>query len=178
MRKLPLLLIVLAIGLLYAQPALAQGGGIRAQGVYIGAAAGGGWLKTADGEFDDVDVAYKFIGGYRARHFAIEIDYRSLGSVSGALEGLQSKTTGYQPSALLMLPLGPVDIYGRGGAFFWKNKVSVGDISAEIDGTAFGFGGGLALRVGSFSLRAEYEKELIEELNNPWLATLGFTIAF
>lgn len=179
MRRFVLSLVVVATGLLYVQPALAQsGGGLQAQGPYIGGAAGGGWLKSEDGSFDEVGVAWKVLSGFRSKFFAIEADYRNMGSITGALEGLKSTTKGFQTSALLMLPVGPLDLYGRGGAFFWKNKVAVGDVSEEIDGTAFGYGGGLAVRIGGFSLRAEYEVAQIEELNNPWIATGGITIAF
>lgn len=176
MRKLLLPLFAVAVLFLYAAPAQAQA--LKAQGPYIGGAVGGGWLQTEDGEFDDVTTAWKVLSGFRSRFFAFEVDYRNLGSVKGALEGVQSNTKGIQSSMLLILPAGPIDIYGRGGAFFWKNKVTAGDVSAEIDGTAFGYGGGLALRLGSFALRAEYEKELISELNDPWMATGGITIAF
>ena len=177
MRKLPVFLAALLF-VFVADSALAQGGGMKAQGFYIGGAIGGGFLKTEDGFFDDASVAWKGLAGFRTKFFAIEGDYRHLGSITGALEGVKSKTTGFQASGLLMLPVGPVDFYGRGGAFFWKNEVTAGTAVTELDGTSFAWGGGIALRLGSFSLRAEYERAEIEELANPWIATLGATIAF
>ena len=175
MRKLPLFLTVV-LCLLVADSALAQ---MKAQGVYIGGAVGGGFLKTDDGAFDDASVAWKGLVGFRTKFFAIEGDYRHLGSIVGALEGIKSKTSGFQGSGLLMIPVGPVDIYGRGGAFFWKNEIKVSDENVlDTEGTDFAWGGGLALRLGSFSLRAEYERAEIEELDKPWIATLGMSVAF
>ena len=72
-----------------------------------------------------------------------------------------------------------LDLFGRGGAFFWKNKVKLGDgkLEAETDGTDFAWGFGAAFRLGSFSLRAEYERAEISSLK-PWMVTAGATIAF
>jgi hypothetical protein len=177
MRKWPLLLAAFLF-LFMADSALAQGEGMKAQGIYIGGAVGGGFLKTDDGFFDDASVAWKGMLGFRTKFFALETDYRHLGSITGALSGVKSKTKGFQASGLLMIPVGPVDLYGRGGAFFWKNTITAGSLDTEIDGTDFAWGGGVALRLGSFSLRAEYERAEIEELDKPWIATLGMTIAF
>ena len=179
MRKVGICLILLAM-VFVADSAYAQG--MKASGIYIGGAVGSGNLKTQAGLFDGSAVAWKGIVGFRSKFFALEADYRDMGAIkaAGIASGLKNKTKGFQTSGLLILPIGPVDVYARGGAFFWKNKTTLGsgNIDAELSGTDFGWGGGLGFRLGSFGIRAEYEKAEISELNKPWMATFGATIAF
>jgi len=179
MRKAGILLILLTM-VFVANSAEAQG--MKAAGIYFGGAVGTGHLTSQAGLFDGSAVAWKGMAGFRSKFFALEADYRDMGSIKagGIASGLKNKTKGFQTSALLILPIGPIDIYGRGGVFFWKNKTTLGNgnLDAELSGTDFGWGGGLGFRLGSFGVRLEYEKAEISQINKPWMATIGATLAF
>jgi hypothetical protein len=181
MKKLWVLLPVLCL-VAYAAPAAAQGK-LKAEGFYIGASGGLGLTKLDIDEInllDDSSVAWKAITGYRSRNFAMEFDYRSLSEVKAIFPGseLTASAKGFATSALLILPLGPVDLYGRGGVWRASTKVGFGADIVEDKQWAWMYGAGLAVRIGSFSLRAEYERPSLEAISNLHIVTGGFTVAF
>lgn len=166
--------------LLYATPAAAQ---MAASGPYIGGAIGGATVKLDLNEInliDDTALAWKVLAGYRWKNFAIEADYRAMEKLTAVFPGsdVTSRTRGFQGSALLFLPVGPVDFFGRAGAFRWTLETGLANVIEETTGTDFAYGGGIALRIGSASLRAEYERSQIEGLTNPHMITAGVTLAF
>jgi len=182
MKRLWVLVPVLLM-LAYATPALAQGGKLKAQGIYIGASGGVGLTKLDLSEInllDDSALVWKAVAGYRWRYFAVEFDYRSLSQVKAVFPGseLTAKSKGFTGSLLLILPLGPIDLFGRGGGHRATSDVGFLDDIERTEEWALVYGGGIGFRVGSFALRAEYERldlEAISELNQ---ITGGFTIAF
>ena len=168
--------------LAYAEPALAQGK-LKAEGLYIGASGGLGLTKLDVEEInllDDSSVAWKVVSGFRSRNFAMEFDYRSLSEVKAIFPGseLTASAKGFAGSALLILPLGPVDLYGRGGVWRATSKVGFGEDIEELKEWAWMYGGGLAFRIGSFALRVEYERPSLELISELHQVTGGFTIAF
>jgi len=182
MKKLWILVTALLL-FAYAEPALAQGGKLKAQGFYIGGSAGVGLTKLDFDEInllDDSALVWKAVAGFRWRYFAIEGDYRALSSVSAVFPGseLTAESKGFTGSLLLILPVGPIDIFGRGGGHHATSTVGFGEDLAETKEWVLVYGGGLGFRVGSFALRVEYERldlEAISELNQ---VTGGFTVAF
>ncbi len=174
--------VVFAGVLLGASPALAQ---MKAQGIYIGGALGLGTVKQTIEEVDVIDDAsfgLKLIGGYRMKFFALELDYRNLGTAKGAVEGVETRTTGFVASLMAMIPLGPVDLLGRGGTFIHNvNAVldpGAGQGEDEVKDTTFIYGFGLAVRLGSLSIRGEAEKLDIATHESTWLYSAGLTLAF
>ncbi len=182
MKKLWVLVTVLLL-FAYAEPVLAQGGKLQAQGVYIGGSGGVGLTKL---DFDDINllddsaVVWKAVVGFRWRHFSVEFDYRSMSQVKAVFPGseLTAESNGFTGSVLLILPLGPLDLFGRGGGHRATSTVGFGDALTETKEWSLVYGGGIGIRIGSFALRAEYERldlEAIAELNQ---VTGGFTVAF
>ncbi len=173
---------VLVVLLGHASPALAQGG-LAAEGPYIAGSVGAALIRL---DIDDVDliddttIAWKAGLGYRGRYFAVEVDYRSLRELTAAFPGadLTASTTGFQGSMMLILPAGPVDLFGRGGWFRWKHESGIAAEITETKGTDFAYGVGIALRLGTFSLRAEYERFQVDFLRDLQMVTAGITIGF
>jgi hypothetical protein len=167
----------------YAEPALAQDGKLKAEGFYIGGSAGVGLAKVDLDEInllDDSALAWKAAAGFRWRYFAIEFDYRSMSQVAAVFPGseLTAKSKGFTGSLLLILPLGPVDIFGRGGGHRATSTVGFLDDLTETKEWVLLYGGGLGFRVGSFALRFEYERLDIEAIAEMNQITGGFTVAF
>jgi hypothetical protein len=179
MKRLWVLLPVVAV-LVYAEPAHAQ---LKAQGIYIGASGGVGLTKLNFDEIDlldDTALVWKAVVGYRARFFAFEIDYRSLSQLKALFPGseLVAKSNGFTGSALLILPLGPIDIFGRGGGHYSTSEFGFGNDAVETKAWSLLYGAGLGLRIGNFALRVEYERPQIEAISELHQMTAGFTIAF
>lgn len=173
---------VLVVLLGYASPALAQGG-LAAEGPYIAGSVGAALIRLDLDEInliDDTTIAWKAGAGYRSRYLAFEVDYRSLNKLTAAFPGadLTASTTGFQGSMLLILPAGPFEIFGRGGWFRWKHLAGVADDITETTGTDFAYGAGAALRLGTFSLRAEYERFQVDFLRDLQMVSAGITIGF
>ena len=164
----------------HASPALAQGG-LAAQGTYIAGSIGAAAIRLDADEInliDDTTITWKVGLGQRWRYFAFEIDYRSLNELTAIFPGadLTMSTTGFQGSMLLILPAGPLGIFGRGGLFRWKHRSGIAEDITETKGADFAYGAGVALRLGSFSLRAEYERFQVEFLRDLQMVSAGITI--
>lgn len=169
---------VLAGLMLAAVPTLAH-----AQGLYLGGALGVGTIKESiEGVsvIDDATFGVKLIAGYRAGFLAIEVDYRNLGTAKGVASGVETRTTGFTASLLGILPLGPVDVFARGGAFVHDIKLTLDPSAAqdELKDTTFLYGVGLAFHLGPITLRGEGEKLDIATQDTTWMYSLGATVAF
>ncbi len=164
-----------------SSPVLAQG--LQAEGPYIAGSAGAALIRLDIDDInliDDTTIAWKAGAGLRSRYVAFEVDYRSLRELTAIFPGadLTAETTGFQASMLLILPAGPFEIFGRGGWFRWKHQTGIVDEITETTGTDFAYGAGAALRLGSFSLRAEYERFKVDFLRDLQMVTAGITIGF
>jgi len=182
MKRLWVLALVLLL-FVCAEPVLAQGGKLSAQGFYIGGSAGVGLTKLDFNEInllDDSSLVWKAAAGYRWRYFAVEFDYRSLSQVKAVFPGseLTAESKGFTGSVLLILPLGPIDFFGRGGGHRATSTVGFVGSEAETKEWVLVYGGGLGFRVGSFTLRFEYERVDLEAIAELHQLTGGFTIAF
>lgn len=143
-------------------------------GLYLG--AGIGQVTTRDFEdtdFNQDDSGFKIFGGWRAKYFGIEGGYRDLGEPTElgevidalGLEGLSVKTTGWDLYAMLIAPIGPVELFAKGGGVYWQVEANLGGLREERDGGSPAWGLGAALRLGPVSLRAEYESFEVDVLD-------------
>ena len=179
MRRLVTTVLLTGI-LLGASPAFAQ---TKAQGIYIGAALGLGTVKQTIEEvevIDDATFGLKLIGGFRSKFLAVEFDYRNLGTAKGIVDGVQTRTTGFVASLVAMIPVGPIDLLGRGGVFIHNvnTVLNPGDGEGVLKDTTPVYGFGLAFRLGSLSLRGEAERLDIATQDTTWLYSAGVTVAF
>lgn len=138
------------------------------------------------------DTGFKLIGGIRPFDaFAIEVDYMDFGTTSvpifvacPALVGFPCPdrasidTRALSVSALGMLALPLIDIYGRLGVARWESDREVLFTSSRSEeGTDPVIGVGAQIRVGSFALRLEYER-FDRPRGSVDMTSLAFTYTF
>lgn len=160
----PLVTATATFGALFvAAPAAAQltTGGVAAPNFYIGAGVGlADFEDDAEAEdlpdvrISDDDTAYKFFGGYRwTENFGIEGGYRNFGEAGNGPFSVE--TDGFDVAGVGFLPVGPVDLFAKGGALFWDTDGSGG--LPDDDGTDLMYGVGGQLNLGRLFLRLESE---------------------
>lgn len=165
--------------LLLASPAFGQDlDDDNTQGFYLG--AGVGDFSTGADDIEDVDLseldfdtdssAAKIFGGWRFnRFFAAQLDIVDFGRSQAAANQLNVSTEseGIAPSIVGTLPLGPVELFLRGGVLFY-------DLSIESDNDAYDdssndpvFSTGIGVTVAErLNLRLEYEVVDIDQLDD------------
>lgn len=153
-------------------------------GLYFGASIGPSFVnkKVTDIVIDDLniegnDLAYKMYVGYKLPAFlALEAGYRNLGKVVNDFSVHNSK--GWDLNAKANISLGPLQVFGKAGAFFNDVSVTFQDpIHPEINksNTKFMFGFGAGLNIERLGLRAEWESLDISKGNNVSMLTAGIT---
>lgn len=140
-------------------------------GVYLGAGVSQVKLDNVGKDFNSGnlndfkldDTSWKLIGGFRPiDNFAAELNYYDLGDESKTVGGQPFRADGkaYGAFAVGFLPVGPVDLFAKGGLVRWEsNAVAGGPLGFRFDdkGTEFGYGAGVQARLGSLGGRLEYE---------------------
>jgi hypothetical protein len=164
-------------------------------GFYVGGSIGGSSLdvrdfdeELGDLDFSDGATAYKLFAGYRLMSYlAVEAGYIDFGEPSDTLGDLgeidvEIGVTGWDAFALGILPIGPVDLFGKFGFISWD-----ADIRAAIEelvdrdsdsGTDTAWGLGVALRLGSLAIRVEGEQFDVEGADDLYLFSAGVTFTF
>lgn len=172
-----ILVISLVVAILAPLPALAD--------LYAGASIGNSWFnhdpEVADvGEISENSTGWKIFGGFKNDgFFGVEGGYRDMGKIDYADSGFNadSKTTGWDVEGVGRLKLGPVDVFAKAGAFFWKTEVG-GDATGSADGTAFIWGLGAGVRLGPIGVRLEWESMEVEDPDSLSMLSLGATLGF
>jgi hypothetical protein len=136
--------------------------GTQAQeGLYFGGSVGPSFLNTkiSDVNWDDVkvegnDLSYKVYVGYMFPAFlALEGGYRNLGRISDAF------SSGWDLNAKANLSIGPLQLFGKAGAFFNNVQVTFQDpLHPDINkhNTKFIFGFAATLNIERLGIRAEW----------------------
>ena len=170
-RKLWIPILLLASA---TTPALAADNGI-----YLGAGIGYSNVDVDDFDFSGDATGYKVIAGWRVLDWlAVEGNYVGVGEVDDEVEGedVEADIDGFTLSALVFMPVGPVDLFARAGLFSWNADFSFDDINSGDDGTDFVLGVGAQFRLGSLALRAEFERfELDQASTNMFTAGVTWT---
>lgn len=156
--------------------------------VYVGVAVGQGKVAAQDEDlgfeqFKDDHTAFKVLAGVRAASLlGAELAYMNFGKASDEIGGVEAtgKLKGISVFGLvyLPLPLPVLDVYGKAGFARLNTKISSGDVrllSAKEED--FAYGAGVQLKLGSFALRAEYER-FNSSGTDPQLLSLGFVKSF
>lgn len=159
---------------------------LHAEGLYLGAAIGQAGIKDHinTDTFDTNDAAYKAFIGWRFKvpvvNFAIEGAYTDFGKPSQTLSGQRVETKLHGPSlaGLAILPLGPFDLYAKGGAINWNADTSIGGATTSKSGADGFYGVGAGLNLGPFGLRAEYERFQIKDIDRVDLFSLSALFQF
>lgn len=155
---------VTAIGITLAAPALHA----QTPKVYIGAAAGEANFDNqvqvkdiGNVKLSDSATAYKIYGGYRmTRNFAIEGGYRNFGKAKTG--PFSAEIDGWDVSGVGLLPVGPVDLFAKGGVIFWDTKGGGGFPDQNDHDLTYGLGAQLNLAGLWFRVESEWFN-----INNP-----------
>lgn len=176
MRKAILLTSALLLGA--AAPAFAADNGF-----YLGGSIGQANVEIDDiggfsaADFDGDDTAFKFIAGIRPLDWlAVEASYVNFGEPEDTVMGAKVETEGDGISAFAVgfLAVGPVDLFAKAGLLTWDTKIS----GFDEDGTDFAYGVGAQFRVWSLSVRAEYEKFEVDDVDDLNMLSVGVTFTF
>ena len=154
-------------------------------GFYLGASLGQANLKIDDltnntfenDDFDADDMAFKLIAGIRPLDWlGVEAAYVNFGEPEDTVLGQKLKADGDGISAFAVgfLATGPVDLFAKVGLISWDSKISG---SFDDDGTDLAYGAGAQFRVLGLSIRAEYEKFDISDVDLDMIS-VGVTYTF
>ena len=155
----------LVAAIAFALPAAAQMG--RDSGYYIGGSIGQSRAKDVCSDAnlfggaancDDKDTAWRVFGGYQFnRNFAVELGYHDLGKASIPARKIDS--TAWEAVGVGSIPLGPVSLYGKLGAF--RGKAECSGCAPDIEETRGGvtFGAGVEYDfTRQFGMRGEWQR--------------------
>jgi hypothetical protein len=168
----------LAIGALLTMSSLAA----RADtGFYLGVSAGNatidGTVPSTSTSIDETDTGYKAYAGFRLLSLlAVEGGYVDFGKPSGASGEVD--LTGWDLFAVLNLPIGPIQLFAKAGVINWDAEAQVGGVKIESDGNDPAVGAGVAVRIGSFGVRAEYEYFDVQDYDNVSMYSIGLEYSF
>jgi opacity protein-like surface antigen len=153
-------------------------------GFYLGGSVGQANLKVDDvtdgistEDFDADDTAFKLIAGIRPLDWlGVEAAYVNFGEPEDTVLGqkLQADGDGISAFAVGFLPTGPVDLFAKVGLISWDSKISG---TLDDDGTDLAYGAGAQFRVLGLSIRAEYEKFDISDVDLDMIS-VGLTYTF
>jgi opacity protein-like surface antigen len=153
-------------------------------GFYLGGSVGQANLKVDDvtdgistEDFDADDTAFKLIAGIRPLDWlGVEAAYVNFGEPEDTVLGqkLQADGDGISAFAVGFLPTGPVDLFAKVGLISWDSKISG---TFDDDGTDLAYGAGAQFRVLGLSVRAEYEKFDISDVDLDMIS-IGVTYTF
>ena len=153
-------------------------------GFYLGGSVGQANLKIDDltngistADFDADDTAFKLIAGMRPLDWlGLEAAYVNFGEPEDTVLGQKLKADGDGISAFAVgfLATGPVDLFAKVGLISWDSKISG---SFDDSGTDLAYGAGAQFRVLGLSIRAEYEKFEISDVDLDMIS-VGLTYTF
>ena len=150
-------------------------------GIYLGASIGDANIDIDQGlaQVDSDDTGFKFIAGIRPLDwFAVEASYVNFGEAEDG--PLAAEADGISAFGVFFLPVGPVDVFAKGGLISFDTSVEVdgiGDVYRE-DGTDLAYGVGVQFRLLSLAVRAEYEKFDIDDVEDANMLSIGVTYTF
>ena len=157
-----------------------------AEGLYLGAGIGQAGIKDNinTDAFDANDAAYKAFIGWRFKvpivDLAIEGAYTDFGKPSQTLGSQRVETKLHGPSlaGLVILPLGPIDLYGKLGALNWSSDTTIGGSTSSKSGTDSFYGVGVGFYIWKLGFRAEYERFQIKDVDRVDLFSLSALFQF
>ncbi len=140
-------------------------------------------VTTTIEEYDSDDTAWRAFGGMRVNpYLGFEVAYINLGNpedeiLSGTFAEVE--TDGFAPYVVGTIPLGPFELFARGGYYFYDTKARVtsplGTVRSSESGDDFTWSAGVGLTFfDRLNLKLEYEQFDFEDSDNAnalWLTT-------
>jgi hypothetical protein len=161
--------------------------GAADNGFYLGASLGHSNVKIEHGlaQVDGDDTGYKLIAGIRPLDWlAVEVSYIDFGTVKDG--AAKSDNNGVSAFVVGFLPVGPVDLFAKGGLVKSDSTVHLDGLGSadgvgkafDSDGTDFAYGVGAQFRLLSLSFRAEYEVFDVKDVKDLNMLSVGLTYTF
>lgn len=155
-------------------------------GLFIGASIGQTFVSNdasvfENYEFNESDLGYRFFAGWRPiRFLSLEAGYRNFGKpeTDSDIGLISTETTAFDMFIVPMIPIGPIDLFAKGGVALWETDSSVGSLKENRRGENFIWGGGVAFRIKSFSTRLEWEQVESDYHNKLGMLSLGVSYTF
>jgi hypothetical protein len=147
-------------------------------GFYLGASIGRSNVEIDKdlARIDENDTAYKLIAGLRPLDWlGVEASYVNFGEPKQGSQ--KAESDGISAFVIGFLPVGPVDVYAKGGLINADTSVvTAGRKAFSEKGTELAYGVGAQFRLLSLSVRAEYERfDIADDLN---MLSIGVTYTF
>jgi len=161
--------------------------GHAADGLYLGAGIGVATVRDdVDPEtLDSDDTAVRVFAGWRFNQIpvidlAVEGAYTDFGRPSQTLEGreVRYELSGASLAGLLILPVGPLDFYGKVGALSWRSDLSDGGSTTERSGFDPFYGVGFGFYLWKIGGRVEYERFDIKDVDRVEMVSLQALFQF
>jgi Outer membrane protein beta-barrel domain len=158
-----------------------------ADGLYLGAGIGLATVKDQVNTetLDADDTAFRGFIGWRFDDvplidLAVEAAYTDFGRPSQTVGGqnVQFKLTGASVAGLLILPLGPLDLYAKGGVLSWRSERSSGASTSSQSGSDPFYGAGIGFYLWKVGIRAEYERFQIKDVDRLQMLSLNVLFQF
>lgn len=144
-------------------------------GPYIGASVGQASFKDdfQDIKLDEDDTGWKVFGGARWGMLGFEGGYVDFGNPAIAGGTVKSEASGFDAFGVLILPIGPLDLFGKFGGIWWDAESRFDGTVVKDDGVDMAWGVGAGVRVGPVQIRAEYERFEIGNLDELSMISIG-----
>jgi hypothetical protein len=159
-----------------------------ADGLYLGAGVGVAIFKDdleSGVTFDEDDAAYKAFIGWRfdavpVIDLAVEVAYTDFGKPSGAAgaQQLELDLRGPSIAGLLILPLGPLDLYAKAGIIDWELDRTAAGTTRSSSGNDPFYGAGIGFYIWKLAFRAEYERFEIQDFDRVEMVSVHVLFQF
>ena len=150
-------------------------------GFYLGGSVGQANVEIDRNlaRIDDDDTGYKLIAGLRPLDWlGVEASYVDFGKIEDNAQ--RAESDGFAAFLVGFLPVGPVDLFAKGGFINSDTSVVIdgGGEVFEHDGNELAYGVGAQFRLLSLSVRAEYEKFDVKDVDDLTMFSIGLTYTF
>ena len=150
-------------------------------GFYLGGSVGQANVEIDRNlaRIDNDDTGFKLIAGLRPLDWlGVEASYVDFGKVED--NNQRAESDGFTAFLVGFLPLGPVDVFAKGGLINSDTSVvrKSGGKVFEQDGTELAYGVGAQFRLLSLSVRAEYERFDVDNVDDLNMFSIGVTYTF
>jgi OOP family OmpA-OmpF porin len=159
-----------------------------ADGPYLGAGLGVTTVRDdidTGGTFDADDGSYRAFAGWRFDavpiiDLAVEAAYTQFGKPSQNVAGEEARYKLRGPSAagLLIVPLGPIDLYGKAGVLWWSLDRDLGASSLSRSGSDPFYGAGIGFYLWKIGIRAEYERFQVKDVDRVQMLSVNALFQF
>jgi outer membrane immunogenic protein len=167
-----------------ALPSLAWAGDDT--GLYFGGSVGQSAIDTSVRDigfnFDENATGYKLLLGYNFGlipliDLAVEADYRDFGSFENG-RGIETDVTSVDVYGLAGVNLGPLGLFAKVGYADSDIDVVAANLKSTNSESSNTWGLGARVQLGSFAVRAEYEKFDVDNIDDLAMWSLGATVTF